>query len=103
MYDGGMDKPASKPVKPVDKPVKKVAKKAVAKPVPAVAPSTKPRWRGMIESGAYGVDVLWLRERLGLPAGKRFDKDVMAAVGKFQAENGLRSTGRVDKATWAKL
>lgn len=47
----------------------------------------------MLRSGASGERVRLLRERLDVPGGARFDKQLAAAVADFQAAHGLKADG----------
>lgn len=56
-----------------------------------------------LRAGAKGERVGLLRQRLGLPAGKSFDKALAAKVKSFQAAHGLRADGIAGEATIAAL
>jgi murein L,D-transpeptidase YcbB/YkuD len=57
----------------------------------------------MLKAGARGERVRLLRDRLGLPAGERFDKALAAAVTDFQAAHGLKPDGVAGAGTIAAL
>ncbi len=70
-----------------------------------------PRLRRILVAGSKRGVVRILRRRLVLegylppetPMSKRYDRQVAAAVMRFQRNHGLRQTGHVDFATWRAL
>jgi murein L,D-transpeptidase YcbB/YkuD len=66
-------------------------------------PQTKVPDGPLLREGAEGDRVALLRERLGLPAGQRFDKALAEAVRQYQAAHGLPVDGLAGAGTIASL
>lgn len=67
------------------------------------AAGPRPEWRGQMEWGDYHRNVVWLRTRLGMIPSRVFDRETRAAVAAWQADQGWRTTGRVDRTMWSAL
>ena len=95
--------PTKKPKKATDAPTatKKPKKKATKAPAPTEVPSLK--------SGSTGEAVTTLQEYLidlGYMTGKatgKYNSATVKAVKDFQINNGLKETGKCDKAVWEEL
>lgn len=59
--------------------------------------------RTTIQQGAHNADVVYLQQRLGLPADGLFGPQTSNAVRAFQASHGLTVDGVVGVATWYAL
>ncbi len=57
----------------------------------------------MLRRGATGERVARLRERMGLPAGDRFDEALAAALQRYQEVHGLKADGVAGATTIASL
>lgn len=66
----------------------------------AAAPATN---LPTLRKGSRGPSVVWLQQKLGIPADGNFGSGTQAAVVGFQQSHGLSADGVVGPATWAAL
>jgi peptidoglycan hydrolase-like protein with peptidoglycan-binding domain len=71
--------------------------------VPAAAPASGMPTLRLTSPRMTGPSVVWLQQKLGIPADGTFGTGTDASVRHYQSAHGLTSDGVVGSATWASL
>jgi murein L,D-transpeptidase YcbB/YkuD len=70
---------------------------------PPSVPAPTPAKRQVIKLGSTGLDVIYLQQKLHIPADGQFGPQTDTAVRHFQAQHSLSVDGVVGPKTWAKI
>jgi len=88
---------------PVPRPPMAAPGPTVPASVPAAAPASGMPTLRLTSPRMTGPSVVWLQQKLGIPADGTFGTGTDAAVRNYQRAHALTADGVVGKATWASL